>query len=114
MVNRKSVVSGLLLLILFAWLSFAQLDTGTISGMVADQTGAAIPGASVAIKHTSFRGGSHVVRTPCQINRSGRRSGDCAISSRLFSTRCLSNYRELVQASGGKKDWIHSRYYRGS
>src|SRR5437867_2255164 len=51
MVNRKSVVSGLLLLILFASLSFAQLDTGTISGMVADQTGAAVPGASVAIKH---------------------------------------------------------------
>src|SRR5438445_2638001 len=50
MVNCKPVVSGLLLLILFASLSFAQLDTGTISGMVADQTGAAIPGASVAIK----------------------------------------------------------------
>src|SRR5437667_1768704 len=51
MVNCKSVGSGLLLLILFASLSFAQLDTGTISGMVADQTGAAVPGASVAVKH---------------------------------------------------------------
>src|SRR6266568_8093537 len=51
MVNRKPVVSGPFLLILFASLSFAQLDTGTLSGMVADQTGAAVPGASVAIKN---------------------------------------------------------------
>src|SRR3989454_706666 len=51
MVNRKSVVSGVLLLVLFASLSFAQLDTGTISGAVTDQSGAAVPGASVAIKH---------------------------------------------------------------
>src|SRR2546427_9695955 len=51
MVHRKSVVSGVLLLVFFASLSLAQLDTGTISGTVADQTGAAVPGASVAIKN---------------------------------------------------------------
>src|SRR5437867_7929178 len=51
MVNSKSVVSGMLLLVLFASLSFGQLDTGTISGTVADQSGAAVPGASVAIKN---------------------------------------------------------------
>src|SRR5437879_11932963 len=51
MVNSKSVVSGMLLLVLFASVSFGQLDTGTISGTVADQSGAAVPGASVAIKN---------------------------------------------------------------
>src|SRR5881296_2843942 len=51
MVNRKSIVSSVLLLVFFASFSFGQLDTGTISGAVADQTGAAVPGASVAIKN---------------------------------------------------------------
>src|SRR3989442_13361407 len=51
MVNSKSVVSSVFLLILFSSLAFAQLDTGTISGTAADQTGAAVPGASVAIKN---------------------------------------------------------------
>src|SRR5438093_7437627 len=51
MVNSKSIISSVLLLVLFASLSFAQLDTGTISGAVTDQSGAAVPGASVAIKH---------------------------------------------------------------
>ena len=51
MVNSKSVVSSVFLLILFFSLAFAQLDTGTISGTAADQTGAAVPGASVAIKN---------------------------------------------------------------
>src|SRR6266404_8868273 len=51
MVNSKSVVSSVFLLILFASFVFAQLDTGTISGTLADQSGAALPGASVAIKN---------------------------------------------------------------
>src|SRR5256885_13762270 len=51
MVNSKSVVSGVFLLLLFMSIAFAQLDTGTISGTVSDQTGAAVPGASVAIKN---------------------------------------------------------------
>ncbi len=51
MVDGKSVTSSVLLLLLFASLAFGQLDTGTISGTVADQTGAAVPGASVAIKN---------------------------------------------------------------
>src|SRR5437016_6463216 len=50
MVNSKSVVSGVFLLLLFVSLSVGQLDMGTIVGVGADQTGAAIPGASVAIK----------------------------------------------------------------
>src|SRR5438876_10615387 len=51
MVNRKSVVSVVFLLLAFVPLALAQLDTGTISGTVADQTGAAVPGASVSIKN---------------------------------------------------------------
>src|SRR5438094_10676536 len=51
MVDSKSVVLGVFLLLLFVSLAFAQLDTGTISGTVADQSGAAVPGASVAIKN---------------------------------------------------------------
>src|SRR5437016_4206319 len=51
MVNSKSVVSGVFLLLLFVSIAFAQLDTGTISGTVSDQTGAAVPGASLAIKN---------------------------------------------------------------
>src|SRR2546425_502733 len=51
MVDSKSVVLGVFLLLLFVSIAFAQLDTGTISGTVSDQTGAAVPGASVAIKN---------------------------------------------------------------
>src|SRR6266567_6679960 len=53
MVDSKSVVLGVFLLLLFVSLAFAQLDTGTISGTVADQTGAAVPGASVGIKNVA-------------------------------------------------------------
>src|SRR5262249_26403174 len=51
MVNRKLVVSVVFLLLVFVLPALAQLDTGTISGTVADQTNAAIPGASVSIKN---------------------------------------------------------------
>ena len=44
-------MSVVFLLLAFVPLALAQLDTGTISGTVADQTGAAVPGASVAIKN---------------------------------------------------------------
>ena len=53
MVNSKSVVSGMLLLVLFASLSFGQLDTGTISGTLADQSGAAVPGATLVVDKIS-------------------------------------------------------------
>ncbi len=53
MVDSKSVVLGVFVLLLFVSPAFAQLDTGTISGTVADQTGAAVPGASVAIKNVA-------------------------------------------------------------
>ena len=49
MVNGKSAVSSVFLFC--ASLAMAQLDTGTISGSVTDQTGAAVPGASVSIKN---------------------------------------------------------------
>src|SRR5438093_3837019 len=49
MVNR--IVSGVFLLLVFISLTFAQLDTGNIFGTVADQTGAAVPGAAVSIKN---------------------------------------------------------------
>ena len=51
MVNGKSVVSAAFLFVLFVSPAFGQLDTGTITGTVSDQSGAAIPGASVAIKN---------------------------------------------------------------
>jgi hypothetical protein len=51
MVNRKSVISVVFLLLVWIPPTFAQLDTGTISGTVTDQTNAAIPGASVSIKN---------------------------------------------------------------
>src|SRR5262249_7641302 len=51
MVNGKSVGSVLLMLLFFASMAFAQLDPGAISGTVADQTGAAVPGTSVGIKN---------------------------------------------------------------
>src|SRR5438552_7096919 len=51
MVNSKSVISSLFLFLLCVSLAFGQLDTGTISGTVADQTGAAVPGAAVSIKN---------------------------------------------------------------
>jgi hypothetical protein len=41
----------LFVFLLYVSLAMAQLDTGTISGTVTDQSGAAIPGASVAIKN---------------------------------------------------------------
>src|SRR5438552_2348054 len=51
MVNSKSVISSLFLFLLCVSLAFGQLDTGNIFGTVADQTGAAVPGAGVSIKN---------------------------------------------------------------
>ena len=63
MVDSKSVVLGVFVLLLFVSPAFAQLDTGTISGTVADQTGAAVPGASVA-GTTNWATSSQLVFTP--------------------------------------------------
>src|SRR5262245_49567058 len=46
----RSLLSGLLLLTASALL-FAQGTTGTIAGTVTDQSGAAIPGAAVAVRN---------------------------------------------------------------
>src|SRR5438093_1034836 len=47
------------ILVLSSVAAFGQLTTGTIAGNVADQTGAAIPGATVTLKNTD----TGVVRT---------------------------------------------------
>jgi hypothetical protein len=44
---------SLLTLTCFACAAFAQVDTGAISGVVSDSTGAVIPGVRVRIKHSS-------------------------------------------------------------
>ncbi len=46
------VLAGLCLLLLTARQAFAQIDEGTITGVVQDQTGAVIPGANVQLLNT--------------------------------------------------------------
>ena len=45
--------SALMLFLLCASLGMAQLDSGTISGTVRDQSGGAIPGASISIRNAA-------------------------------------------------------------
>src|SRR3972149_5920229 len=44
-------VVGVLVCLAFASVAVAQLDTGTISGTVSDQSGAATPGAAITIRN---------------------------------------------------------------
>ena len=64
--NRFNSVT-LLVLVAFASLSvcgvmaFAQVETGQIAGTVMDQTGAAVPNATVAIRNLSTNSGRNTV-----------------------------------------------------
>src|SRR5688500_17195747 len=50
-ISRLTGVWAVALLLGFASLGMSQLDTGTISGTVADPSGAAVPGAAVTIRN---------------------------------------------------------------
>jgi hypothetical protein len=52
-ITRMPVISGLLLMLLLATLSFAQSGRGTVSGAVKDSSGALVPGAKVTITNTA-------------------------------------------------------------
>src|SRR5256885_1576721 len=49
----RFVMRGVLLTAALACASFAQVDTGSISGVVSDSTGAVIPGVRVQIRQAS-------------------------------------------------------------
>jgi len=96
MVNSKSVVSGVLLLLLFVSGAFAQLDTGTISGAITDQTGAAVPGASVAIKHVE----TGIVRT-LLTNEAGRYEAVALPVGTYEVTALLAGFQTFVRRGIG-------------
>src|SRR2546428_4098478 len=96
MVNSKSVVSSVFLLIFFVSLAFAQLDTGTISGTVADQTGAAVPGASVGIKNVA----TGIVRR-LVTNEAGRYEAVALPIGTYEVTASLAGFQTLVRGGIG-------------
>ena len=57
-VLRLGILIGML--IMSSVETIGQLTTGTITGTVTDQTGAAIPGATVTLKNTDKIGRAHV------------------------------------------------------
>ena len=96
MVDSKSVVLGVFLLLLFVSLAFAQLDTGTISGTVADQTGAAVPGASVGIKNVA----TGIVRR-LVTNEAGRYEAVALPIGTYEVTASLAGFQTLVRGGIG-------------
>src|SRR2546428_5418208 len=96
MVNSKSVVSSVFLLLLFVSIAFAQLDTGTISGTVSDQTGAAIPGASVAIKNVE----TGIVRR-LVTNEAGRYEAVALTVGTYEVTASLAGFQTFVRGGIG-------------
>src|ERR671931_2224071 len=96
MVNSKTVVSSVLLLLLFVSAGFAQLDTGTISGAIMDQTGAAVPGASVAIKHVE----TGIVRTLIT-NEAGRYEAVALPVGTYEVTASLPGFQTFVRGGIG-------------
>src|SRR5437867_5364400 len=96
MVNSKSVVSGMLLFLLCVSLAFGQLDTGTISGTVADQSGAAVPGASVAIKNIE----TGIVRR-LVTNEAGRYEAVALPAGTYEVTASLAGFQTFVRGGIG-------------
>src|SRR5262249_25724173 len=52
--------------------------------------------------------GCHVECRPSEIGGGSRRCGDHAVTGGIFPAQFLSDDRELLQASRGKEDRIHS------
>src|SRR5947209_2665176 len=96
MVNSKAVVSSLFLFLFCVSLAFGQLDTGTISGTVADQTGAAVPGASVSIKNVA----TDIVRR-LVTNEAGRYEALALPVGTYEVTASLAGFRTFVRGGIG-------------
>src|SRR5262249_16336319 len=71
------------LLLLFACAAFAQVDTGVISGVVSDSSGAVIPGVHVQITQESTN-----IQLDLNTNQSGFFSAP-ALHPGLYSTQCF-------------------------
>src|SRR5262245_28943573 len=91
--NKLGRVSGLFLFLLCASFAMAQLDTGTISGTVTDQTGAALPGAGVSIKNV----GTGISRS-LLTNEVGRYDAAALPVGTYEVTASLTGFQSLVRS----------------
>lgn len=87
---------ALLALLLCASLAMAQLDTGTISGTVRDQSGGAIPGAAVTLRNTE----TGVARNSVS-NAAGRYEAVALSIGSYEVTATLSGFQTLVRSGIG-------------
>ena len=76
--RRLRQFSIFIVFLLCAALGMAQLDTANISGTVTDQSGGAVPGASVTVRNV----GTGVTRT-LQTNAGGALRGACSSGRKL-------------------------------
>src|SRR5688572_23426996 len=80
------------LLISAPW-SIAQLNTATISGSVADQTGAVVPGVSIVIKNTQTG-----VARELLTNEAGRYSAEALPVGAYEVTASLAGFQTVVRS----------------
>src|SRR3989442_10784792 len=91
--KRFARVSGLVLFLVCAPMAMAQLDTGTISGTVTDQTRAALPGAALTIKNVAT-GISRTLAT----NEAGRYDAAALPLGTYEVTASLAGFRPYVSS----------------
>lgn len=87
---------GFFLLLGWAALAVAQLDTGTISGTVSDQSGAAAPGARIAIKNVETR-----VSRRMETNAAGRYEAAALPVGNYEVEAALSGFRTVIRSGIG-------------
>ncbi|HYR84035.1 MAG TPA: TonB-dependent receptor [Terriglobia bacterium] len=92
MSNARSVVSSVFLVLLCTSFAWAQLDTGTLSGTVTDQTGATVPGAAVNIKHVETG-----ISRSLQTNEAGRYEAVALPGGTYEVTASLPGFQTLVR-----------------
>jgi hypothetical protein len=93
MVQWLGRFSSLFLFLVCASIAMAQLDTGTISGNVTDQTGAAVPGVEVTIKNV----GTGISRS-LVTNEVGRYDGVALPAGTYEVTGSLAGFQTLVRS----------------
>src|SRR5688572_25628940 len=93
--NKSHAIKVMLLLFLLAFSSmgFGQLNTATISGTVADQTGAVIPGVAITVKNVETGVTRNLVT-----NEAGRYSAEALPVGTYEVSAALAGFQTTVRS----------------